>query len=339
MKNSLTYLTRRCPRNCGYCALRDAKDVGPQLGIHKWIEAFKTLEELGIDFNLILGNEPWLLGDGLLSILKENQVPYALYTTCPEPLFSKYKYDFFDSGYLDNLSCGIDYPAGIALDIKDDSYNKSLDAWKGFQWIKQFYPNCDTQGTMTIHKKNIKYAPKLVRDLSSIGVFIGLNFIHWNKDGKYDFFPKKEEIADLMFSEKDYSMVADILNEIHESPGMLQNPEFIIQEPSMLLNMGWHCKGDPYGGPTIDADGHLRVCGYRRGVHTPKFTIFDLPKHLDAWQEAVHQDAMECPGCSWSYPWMFSYWNSMDSNMGKQVFTKHAGNHIPENKWSKRKIE
>jgi MoaA/NifB/PqqE/SkfB family radical SAM enzyme len=339
MKNSLTYLTRRCPRNCEYCALRDAKDIGPQLGIHKWIEAFKILKALGVEFNLILGNEPWLLGEGLLSILKHNQVPFALYTTCPEPTFSEYKHIFFESGYLDNLSCGIDYPVEESIFVDDDSYRKSIDAWHGFKWIKKAYPEVDTQGTITIHKKNIRYAPKLVENLSKLGVFIGINFIHWNKDGLYDFFPKAEEIKDLLFTKADYKEVSYFLEAIFHIPNsLLQNPEFISQNPEMLLNMGWHCKGNPYGGPTIDADGHLRCCGYRRGTYTPKFTIFDLPEHLDVWEEAVHQDAMECPGCAWSYPWMTHYWANMNNELGKDVFIRHGGNHIPKDKWSKRII-
>ena len=340
MRNSLTYLTRRCPRNCEYCALRDAKDIGKELSTNQWIEAFKILNSLGIDFNLILGNETWLLGMHLLEIMVYNKVPYALYTTCPEPIFGKYKRVFFDSGLIDNFSCGIDYPINSKDNLIDDSYHKSMAAWKGFKWIKRNYPDVDTQGTITIHKQNIEFAPRLVRDLSEIGVFVGINFIHWNKDGNYDFFPSKEEISNLLFTPKDDEMVKYYLGEILDSEeNLLQNPEFISQSPAMLTNMGWHCKGDPYGGPTIDADGQLRCCGYRRGKYTPKYSIFDLPEHMEEWQEAVRLDAMECPGCAWSYPWMYRYWEGFDSDLGKKVFVKHAGSHIDESKWSKRKIE
>ena len=189
-----------------------------------------------------------------------------------------------------------------------------------------------------MHKQNIEYLPRLVNELSKLGVFVGINFIHWNKEGQYDFFPSKEEISDLLFTPDDYSMVRKKLDEVLDSPGLLQNPEFIAQDVSILLNMGWHCNGDPYGGPTIDSDGALRCCGYRRGVHTPKFSIFDLPEKWDEWKEAVQKDTSECPGCAWSYPWMFHYWQNKDSEMGKDVFVKHAGDHIPKDKWSKRNI-
>jgi len=340
MINSLTYLTRRCPRKCEYCALRNTENIGSELSSRQWRKAFEILKELSIDFNLILGNETWLLGRRLLKIMKANKVPYALYTTCPEPLFHRYRKAYFQSGYIDNLSCGIDYPVREGIQIEDDSYHKSVDAWKGFQWIKACFPNVDTQGTITLHKKNIQYAPQLVEDLSRLGVFVGINFIHWNKDGRYDFFPRKEEIADLLFNESDYSTVENILHKILDIPNLLlQNPEFISEKVPVLLNMGWHCGGNPYVGPTIDADGHLRCCGYRRGIHTPKYTIFDLPEYLEEWGEAVYQDAMECPGCAWSYPWMFHFWDETDPILGEKVFSQHAGRHIPEEKWSNRKIK
>ena len=341
MKNSLTYITRGCPRNCEYCDLRDAIGVGKELNTEEWKKAFAILKEMGIDFNLILGNETWLLRDRLLDIMKSNEVPYALYTTCPEPLFSTHKDKFFGSGVIDNLSCGIDYPPPYTKNtsLDDDSWLKSKDAWKGFTWIKEHFPDVDTQGTVTVHKGNYTHLPQLVQQLSEIGVFIGINFIHWNSDGKFDFFPSKEEIKDLLFEEEDLPKLREILDWVLEQKSLLQNPEFIKEDVKMLTGMGWHCQGDPIGGPTIDSDGRLRVCGYRKGIETQKFTIFDLPEKEEEWKEAVYTDAMECPGCSWSYPWMFKYWQENDKEMGKNVFVKHGGNAIDKDKWSKRNIE
>ncbi len=339
MKNSLTYLTRRCPRKCEYCALRDAKDVGKELDVKEWQEVFKILHSQGIDFNLILGNETWLLGYDLLQVMKVNRTPYALYTTCPEPMFSNFRKHFFQSGVIDNLSCGIDYPV-LINEINDDSYKKSMDALKGFRWIKSSFPHVDTQGTITLHRKNIDHVLQLVDLLSWMEVFIGINFIHWNKDGGFDFFPDRKEIEDLLFKEEDYERLSIILRTVKLHPHhTIQNPEFISQDVHILANMGWHCNGNPYGGPTIDADGTLRCCGYRRGKNTPVMKIFDLPGREHIWKEAVREDAMNCPGCAWSYPWMFHYWEGINPEMGKKVFVKHAGKHIDENKWSKRKIE
>ncbi len=340
MLNALTFLTRDCPRACDYCAIRDAKDVGTELTTKQWKEAFRILKSLDIDFNLILGNETWLLKDSLIEIMQYNQVPYALYTTCPEPLFSKYRDKMFK--VIDNLSCGVDWPLSY-LEKKDvlveDSEKKSLDAWRGFQWFKKHHPEMDCQGTVTIHRGNVELLPSIINELSQLEVFVGVNFIQWNKDGNFDFFPPKEELDGLIISENSYAVLDEVFKQVLQRPGLLQNPEMLQESPIKLLSMGWHCGGNPYGGPTIDSDGSLRVCGYRKGYNTTRFSIFDLPQYAKDWQRAVYRDARNCPGCAWSYPWMFHYWSGRDSEMGNKVFTKHAGHHISKKKWAKRKLE
>jgi len=328
--NAITYLTRRCPRACGYCALRDTKDVGPELTEQQWHQAFEILKNLGVEFNLILGNETWLLGESLLTILSKNKVPYALYTTCPEPLFTNYKDKFFSSGIIDNLSCGVDYPIELPMQHpgrNDDSYKKSVAAWAGLAWVRQNYPDVDTQGTITIHKLNYKEVPEIITNLSNLGIFVGVNFIHYNKDGLFDFFPRASEIEPLLFTESDYPSLINVLQQILKTPGNLQNPhllQYIIEQPE-ILNMNWHCGGNPYGGPTIDSDGTLRVCGYRKGTHTPKFTIFDLPEKMDDWKEAVAKDAAECPGCHWTYPIMYNHLsNKLSEHERAQIFVHHT---------------
>lgn len=341
MKNALTYLTRKCPRACNYCALRNANGMGPELTEVQWVQAFAILNKLSLDFNLILGNETWVLKESLIPIMKMNKVPYALYTTCPEPLFTEMRDTLFGTGVVDNLSCGFDYAPPYGDSISEDSFKKSKAAWKGFQWLKENYPTLDSQGTVTVHKMNYEDLPKIIKILTDLGVFIGVNFIHWNMDGGFDFFPDGKDIQHLLFTDGDVPALLSVLRQVLQSPGNLQNPEFlqaVIDNPK-VIQMQWHCGGNPYGGPTIDADGSLRVCGYRKGSETPKFSIFDLPEKWDEWQQAAMHDARKCPGCFWSYPWMFHYWHEKDTAFGKKVFTKHAGKHIKEETWSKRKIE
>ena len=108
---------------------------------------------------------------------------------------------------------------------------------------------------------------------------------------------------------------------------------------SHLISMNWHCLGNPYGGPTIDADGSLRVCGYRKGELTSQMSIFDLPDKWEKWRLSVFDDAMQCPRCGWSYPWMYDYWKKREPKFGKKIFSSHAGKHIPKQKWSERIIK
>jgi len=357
--NSLTYLTRRCPRKCHYCSLRESKGVGKELNKEQWIRAFSILKELGVEFNLILGNETWLLGEDLLYIIQHNQVPYALYTTCPPDLFFHYARKFFTGG-IDNLSCGIDYPLLYSYENNSDSQEyhpvqKSNDGWRGLLYsnIREFhrdedgeislqptFPRLDRQGTVTVHKKNYQYLPEIVRDLHDNGVFCGVNFIHWNKDGGFDFFPTKKHLSGYLFeTDKELRKLEEVINEVKKMRNTIQNFEMLDYSVDHIAgDMDWHCKGDPYGGPTIDSDGQLRCCGYRKGILTPQFSIFDLPERIDDWREAVRKDSLECPGCFWSYPWMYRYWEK-DREFGKNVFVNHAGKHIDSNTWSKRMVE
>jgi len=340
--NSLVYLTRRCPRDCGYCDLK--KSIGEEMSFSEWRRAFVILKEMGVDFNLVLGNETWLLGIELLSIVNSGP-PYALYTTCPQDLFLSLWITFFKRGDIDNLSCGIDYPIEWCKYYKQESRfdhieEKSWDGWKGLLTTKMWYPNIDTQGNITIHGKNYRLLPDIVTDLYENDIFCGMNVIHHNKDGKFDFFPKKEYMKEFLIDKPDERKeLRDILDQVIDSPNNIQNVETMTQDIVPLLDMEWHCKGDPYGGPTVDANGTLRCCGYRKGERTPKLHIFDLPKRIDDWREAVYKDSMNCPGCGWSYPRMTHYWEDNDQDFGKKVFTKHAGHHIPMDKWSNRTIE
>jgi hypothetical protein len=323
-----------------------------ELQVGQWIDAFKILKEIGVTFNLILGNESWLLGDRLIQIMEHNRVPYAMYTTAPEKLFDKYHEKFF-TGPIDNLSCGVDYPLSYLLmrssttsgDMTDIE-NKSLDGWLALLKTRFKYPYVDTQGMITIHRQNYMMLPLAVKELKRFGIFTGLNFIHYNKDGNFDFFPGKKVLEDFLFqSKKHRDNLYRVMQETLNIKGhLIQQPEVFTFERDSLdyfLDMKWHCGGSPYGGPTIQSDGSLRCCGYRRGDRTPIYSIFDLTsKGAERdWRLAVYDDAMECPGCSWSYPRMYHYWNSMDHKFGEKIFTKHAGKHIPEDQWSERKVE
>jgi len=347
MMNSLVYLTRKCPRKCSYCKLRDSKLTNPELTKEQWVDAFYILKDLGVNFNLILGNETWLLGEDLLYIMERNKIPFALYTTCPEGLFEKYRDTFFRSGVIDNLSCGIDYPFFYLRktltekgQFNNDMELKSYTAWKGLLWTKEHYPQIDCQGTITISKYNYSMLSEIVEELHQSDIFCGLNFLHWDIDGKYDFFPKKEELQPFLLVDSEKNILDKYLKAL-PSNNSIQNYEMVKEDINRLSGMGWHCDGNPYGGPTIDSDGSCRCCGYRAGENTSQFSIFDLryPSNIKRWREAVIQDCKECPGCFWSYPWMFHYWEKNNKNFGKDVFIKHAGYHIPKEKWSERTIE
>jgi len=342
MINACTFITRRCSRNCAYCEAANIKRED-ELDWMDWVRVNDILHKLGVKFNLILGNESWLLGANLNKIMERNKVPYALYTTCPSNLFSRYSDSYFgQNGFIDNLSCGIDYPMSyLKLHNKNDMEKKSIDAWLGLLRTRGKYPHVDCQGTVTVHRQNYDMLPEIVHDLSKAGIFTGINVIHWNKDGEYDFFPGAEEIEDFLFDSSDKKPLEQaFMRTLDVKGGLIQNREML--HPRLIPHMikiDWHCRGNPYGGPTIDSDGRLRCCGYRKGDRASQFRIFDLPAKFDAYMKAVKADADRCPGCFWSYPWMNTYWRKTNPEFGRMVFTQHAGATIPKEKWSRRRIE
>ena len=345
--NAMTYITRRCVRNCSYCSA--AKVQKNEMNVAGWIEAFSILKEMGVEFNLILGNESWVLGEKLLPIMKTNKVPYALYTTAPPVLFNFMRQSYFESG-IDNISCGIDYLPDKITGITTSTILKSTEEWKksmdgltALLWTKKSFPKVDTQATITISKRNVMMISKIVEYFSNNGIFTGLNFIHWNIDGKFDFFPHAHELI-MQGYMLDMSDIPILEDQVSKTLGLknllLQVPQY-LKNWKTLVRLKWHCQGDPYGGPTIDSDGTLRVCGYRRGNYTPNYTIFDLTnnKLREEWKEAVWKDAQNCPGCAWSYPWTYKFWKEHDPEFGKKVFINHAAKSISEDKWSKRNLE
>jgi len=342
MINACTFLTRKCPRNCNYCNASKIKKED-ELDWLDWVQVNSILKKIGVGFNLILGNETWLLGSKLNRIMSLNEVPYALYTTCPPHLFNRYKDEYFgDNGCIDNLSCGIDHSlTHLSESCKTDMEIKSGHGWMGLDYVRTNYPHVDCQGTVTIHKQNYTQLPEIVENLSQIDVFIGVNVIHWNKDNGFDFFPHSKNIRDFLFSKRDIPKLQKIFeNVLGIKDALIQNREML--NPNLvphLIKTDWHCRGNPYGGPTIDSDGMLRCCGYRKGKQASQYSIFDLPKSFDSYMKAVEADALECPGCFWSYPYLYKFWEGRNGNFIKKAFVNHARPDIPREKWSIRIVE
>lgn len=338
MMNSCVYLTRRCPYNCTYCALKNTKLNGPELVRGQWVLVQNILRDMGVNFNLFLGNETWLYGADLPGIVNTCGTPYAVYTSCKPALFQQWAVRYFQPGKsqfgIDNLSCGCDYPLHTATELKDtgDEYMKAYNAHKAFAATRLLFPNVDCQGTITISKKNIFYVVETINDLSSIGVDVGLNFVHANLDGNYDFFPGPEFLESYLFSEDwhiDLQRLGAELSSLksHRVQNMADTIDLCLNSFTSVgsTNTCWHCKGDPYGGPSVDADGSLRCCGYRKGELTSQMSIFDLttPEKIQEWKNRVYQDSKKCPGCTWSYPRLFARYRD-NKEAGKQVFTNHA---------------
>lgn len=278
------------------------------MSIKEWVLCFEILKKMDNSFCLILGNEPWMEMDKLLTVNPNHYIPTSVYTGCFPYLVDTYLKEYLKK--FNNISCGIDYPL-LHVGQGEASMVKSRDAWRMIKLVREISPKLELHATVTIHKKNIHYLLETIDDLIKNNCYIGLNLIHYNKDGDFDFCGDKTVLKDLIFTKKDFPELISILKEV---PGnsLIQSYTYIqdiIKHPE-YIDMGWHCKGNP-GSITIDCDGSLRLCGYRKGKRTSAFTIFDLPTKMKAWHQAIYEDSKDCPGCIWFCPWLSTNYDDM----------------------------
>ena len=306
---SVLYLTRQCPNSCTYCAIRSSPLQERELSTDEWLDAFDILEDLGVEFHLILGNEPLMRTDivELVSYLTNvKKVPYGLYTTCPPGLMFDRAQPLIDIG-ITNVSCGFDVIPNTGPKYMRDKAGTGIE---GLIWFRDQGVR-DLHASVTMSNINLYDLGKIVRYLSRRGIWAGLNPIHWNKDGKYDFFPLRSHIDHLIPAKEDIELgIGKLLGEL-EQTDMLHNPQQFLAEWPQYYDMNWHCNKPLIY--TVDADGHMRCCGYRKGDECPNITIFDLVNGSSYW-ERWHVDQKNCPGCYWSCPWQAEHWkDNMDA--------------------------
>ena len=324
---SCIYLTRGCPHKCSYCAIRDSPLQRPELTTEEWIETFDILHSLGVDFHLILGNELLMRRDivQIIAYLSSTGVPYAFYTTCPPYLMKQYAQRLVDVG-LSNASCGIDVTS-TAYWPKSDMYvaRKAEQGLNGLRWFRDNGVK-DLQGTITISKMNTGRIIEVIKMLTDEGMWCGANTIHWDVDGGFDFFPQKKKIEHLLLTQEEIDGDSEIIKSLYLAGELaIQNPpEFWNAWEEYGVNLNWHCSTPQI--ITVDADGSMRCCGYRKGTYSSAMHIFDLPNQLDNYWEAWQRDQRECPGCFWSYPWMAEHLlvKESDKGYGLEVFQAHA---------------
>jgi len=306
---SCIYLTRKCPNKCVYCKARDSK-VDAELTVEQWKKAFYRLAEMGVDFYLLLGNE-LLMKDGIVEIMhfltNELKVAYAFYSTYPEPYYSQLRQPLIDLG-ITNVSCGVDIQPLMPVSETHPYYDIYAKAKRGISALSWFAEKGvpDIQATITCSKLNSPSLIHLVKYLTARKFWIGINQIHWDKDGHYDFFPSKADIEYMLLSQDDITNAAsELYRGALEGEYKIQNPPpYFLAWAECGYDLSWHCRNPLI--VTVDADGSYRCCGYRKGDNSPKLNI--LTDDISTYQLAWEHDQKACPGCFWSYWWMAEYY-------------------------------
>lgn len=310
---SVIYLTRKCPNTCDYCSIRNSPLQGNELTTEQWKIAFDILANMGTEFFLILGNEPLarsdivILIDYLTNTLK---IPYGLYTTFPDVYIKTHARNLIDTG-ITNVSCGIDV---LPKDNAAPTYMREK-ARRGLRWLKWFRLNGvqDLHASITVSKANIHYLGDLARLLTKEKIWAGFNPLHWNKDGYYDFSPIKKYIETLVLSRQEIEMgIGKLIKAKQVESLMVHNPDkFLYDWMEYGENLTWHCSAPEI--ITVDADGTMRCCGYRKGEKCSTKSIFKID--LDTYWNDWKIDMKKCPGCYWSCPWQAEHWSTNIQNI------------------------
>ena len=346
LRNATVFFTRKCPYSCRCCKIHDDSHPIKELNTEQWIEVMRILKNNRIDFMLVQGNEPWLLGVDLLKIVKAKKIPYAMYASCHPSIFRPNYETLFSNG-LDSLACGVDSYCVDWSNKWTHTQAKSHYALEAFKLTRSKFPKVDCQATCTISAFNAHELIMLCNYIcNTLDMVIAYNFIHADIDGQFDFFPSLEEMKrqGLMLTDKyKFDMVCramdDLFLRLHgRKDHKIFCLEDLLQIPMIFGKTGvtndiWHCGGNPHGGPTVDADGSLRLCAYRKGVEVPQMSIFDLTNKdkWEEWQRRMKVDAAKCPGCAWQCPRMYHFYKK-NPELAKKVFVNHALTSTSEHK-------
>ena len=326
-KYTSIFIQRYCPRQCPYCIAKDVRGKR-KLRVHEWQKFFEWADKQGFEFHLILGNEslayPWIVD--FVKMMRGRY--YTLYTTFPEPYHPKVTEEVIKAGVY-SLSCGVDY---IVTEDFTDDYIKSGHGVEVMCQIKNRIP--DHQLTVTIHRKNFRVLPQIMGVLTRMGFITGASFVEYSHDGKHDFFPTKDKLLDYIFTEEDkeeFDFVMNLVADgIEEGKYFVQPPpEYFRDAVKYAIDISWHCSKPLI--LSIEEDGSLRLCAYRKGEELPNYTIFDLVEDritLEEVKKLWKKESKKCPGCYWSYPYICEYWEKHDSEFGKKVIQVHASKYF-----------
>jgi len=272
-----------------------------------WIQALVNLKKVfDPTFILFLGVEPLLLRGAMVMIvewLRDNDMQAGWYTTSPEPLFSEWCHRLHAAG-INNWSSGIDtLPHLDSLDPVTDK--KARESIIGLQWMAA--RGVDTHITTTIHKKNLHLVPQILEWCweNIPNVECAVNFIEWRKEPGFDFFSPPEDMADMLWdgSLEEKAVVRLIMDKVWKA-SQKPNRRFHTAETYLkhahefYLRLNLHCQGAI--GPSVDADGTMRLCGYHTGKEVKNYNVLNIDLTPELFKEDWETDLAACSGCYWA---------------------------------------
>ena len=318
-KAASIFLNRACPRHCPYCNSVKPEIEKKRLSVEEWKNVFELLEGLGVEFFLILGTEPLLMGDEIVELVRfwsKKDYEYGFYSTSPEPWFSKLKDKLIEAG-IRNWSSGIDYIDEVYRNGKwssfthelvksqhDELIRKAREAVRGMKEMDKYVE--ETHAQITISKMNVEMVPGIVKWLSENieNIHVGLNFVEYSPENYMDFATSFNKAHSYFFTKDDIPLLKKLEEEINsldnKYKARIQNPLDYLSNYDYIINLNRRCalKSLSMG---IEADGTIRLCGYRQ--LKKKLTVKDLEENPEKVLSEIEKEHEECHGCYWSYPY------------------------------------
>lgn len=323
-----TLLTRGCNLQCKSCkVINPDLPMGEELTVEEWDKAFDIgFNELGADFIAAYGGEPLSIGreklGGIIESLARHR-PEKSFTIISNSIgLSEEDMDYFMEKGLDSWTASVDCLEGGSADRYSDA--KSQTGLKALLRFKEKGLR-DTCGIITVTKKNILRVPETVRYLTDLGIWAGIDLIHYDSpsrlNGRDNFSPDRSQIEDLLLDDIDeVSGVADELIQMKKN-GALVFPTYETLEawknPDYSIRLNWSCRDleRPYL-ILLDADGTLGACDQFQPPELKKYSIFDMPEKWEEFsKEYMEQVKDKNCRCFWSTHFCLSEIASTEDGM------------------------
>jgi len=277
------------------------------VSLEQWKLGMHQLKQLDCSFAAFYGAEPLADFDKLPEVINYAEL-LGIKTTVITSGFvkntAKKLRTLYDFG-LRSLTVSYDM---ISLDMS--SRVKTRLALNTIERFRSFGDVRDVAVVATLTKKNFKYLPETIKEMSEKGIWTFFDLIH--ADRKQPGSKVKNTEIDLMFSSDDLRELAEVLNEVidmkkrgylcHASEIFMKH---IIDSQNDIYN--WNCaNADVFDAfpswVTVDCDGIVYPCDdFQPKLKHAPVHIWELADKWNYWNDMWFSYVLcDCPGCCWN---------------------------------------
>lgn len=305
--------SRSCSLQCSYCNMANGREHSGSL--EEWKEGFDNLKNLGCSFSAFYGAEPLIDFADLPEIIEYSE-KLGIKTTVITSGVTTHLSDKLPVLYRHGLrSITTSYDHNIDDRYSIEKTSRSLEVINKFRALG---PVRDVAVVVTLTKKNFRYLPQIIANMTHAGIWTFFDLIHKDRGQPGSKVKDSKETKDLYFTTEDLPALVRILNEaltmknqgymFHASKTFLETLKLVVSLQMQLVGGSpymWNCSDyDCFPSwVTVDCDGAVFPCDdfqVREG-DIPLLKFWDLERYWEffsnQWKELVK---MRCPGCLWN---------------------------------------